>query len=120
VHRLVLLAWVGPPPAGTEACHNNGMADDNRLVNLRWGTRSENTRDMVSHGTHDFARRTHCPRSHLLDTPNIEAWALRRGRRTCLACSRARAYLRCYPDAGDLQTISDRYYAAIMEEGAAS
>src|SRR5665647_1789598 len=36
VHHLVLEAFVGPRPAGTEACHWNDVPDDNRLVNLRW------------------------------------------------------------------------------------
>ena len=51
VHELVLLAFVGPPPEGHECRHLNGNPADNRLENLRWGTRSENIRDAVSHGT---------------------------------------------------------------------
>lgn len=52
VHHLVLEAFVGPRPASDfEACHNNGDPSDNRLVNLRWGTREDNRRDMLSHGT---------------------------------------------------------------------
>jgi hypothetical protein len=50
VHRLVLLAWVGPAPEGTEACHNNGNCADNNLQNLRWDTRTENARDSFRHG----------------------------------------------------------------------
>jgi len=51
VHKLVLLAFVGPAPDKHECCHNNGNPADNRLENLRWGTRSENIRDAVRHGT---------------------------------------------------------------------
>lgn len=36
VHRLVLLAFVGPCPPGCEADHVNRDRSDNRLVNLRW------------------------------------------------------------------------------------
>lgn len=54
VHRLVLEAFVGPAPEGKEACHINGDRQDNRLENLRWGTRSENTRDKMRHGTHNW------------------------------------------------------------------
>ncbi len=45
VHRLVLEAFIGPCPTGMESCHNNDQADDNRVNNLRWDTRSNNTFD---------------------------------------------------------------------------
>lgn len=51
VHRLVLLAFVGPPPAGYEACHINGDNADNRLANLRWATPLANHADKIRHGT---------------------------------------------------------------------
>ncbi len=52
VHRLVLLAFVGEPPSKRhEALHSNGCRTDNRLVNLRWGTRKENVADAITHGT---------------------------------------------------------------------
>ena len=52
VHRLVLLAFSGPPPTDAhQACHWNGVRDDNRLDNLRWGTWHENHADAVRHGT---------------------------------------------------------------------
>ena len=49
VHDLVLRAFVGAPPTKRECCHNNGDPADNRLENLRWGTRSENNIDAVRH-----------------------------------------------------------------------
>lgn len=51
VHRLVLLAFVGPCPEGMEACHNNGDPADNRLENLRWDTPRANSADAQRHGT---------------------------------------------------------------------
>lgn len=45
IHRIVLETFVGPCPAGMEACHRNGDHHDNRLVNLRWDTRRNNRRD---------------------------------------------------------------------------
>ncbi len=42
VHALVLLAFVGPRPEGQEVLHLNHDPTDNRLENLRYGTRSEN------------------------------------------------------------------------------
>jgi hypothetical protein len=52
VHTLVLESFVGPNPAGTEACHANGVRTDARLSNLRWDTRAENHHDKIGHGTH--------------------------------------------------------------------
>lgn len=42
VHRLVLGAFVGPPPPGTESLHENNDKGDASLFNLSWGTRSQN------------------------------------------------------------------------------
>lgn len=52
VHRLVLEAFVGPCPAGMEACHGRGGQLDNRLANLTWGTKEKNNGpDKVRDGT---------------------------------------------------------------------
>lgn len=51
VHRLVLETFVGKRPEGMEARHLNGNSDDPRLVNLEWGTHSENMKDRSNHGT---------------------------------------------------------------------
>jgi hypothetical protein len=52
VHRLILLAFVGPPPAAcTQTRHLNRNTHDNRLANLAWGTPVENADDQVAHGT---------------------------------------------------------------------
>lgn len=50
VHLLVLLAFVGPRPAGYEGCHNDGDRFNNQLINLRWGTHQDNVQDMLKHG----------------------------------------------------------------------
>ncbi len=52
VHRLVLKTYVGPCPKDMECRHLNGNPADNRLKNLKWGTRSENSKDSIKHGTH--------------------------------------------------------------------
>lgn len=111
VHILVLEAFAGPRPEGYEACHNNSVPTDNRRQNLRWDTRSENQRDRVRHRTHPATIRTHCPRAHLLEEPNLVAGALKRGWRGCLACHRAHA-----SKAGATQENADAYYARIMKE----
>lgn len=99
VHRLVLLAFVGPGPDGTECCHNNGDPADNRLSNLRWDTRIENQRDRVRHGTHYNSNKTHCKHGH----PLIESNLYRYGRkRACKTCVNNRA--------------TERYYAANKQQ----
>ena len=47
MHRLVLLAFVGPPPEHHIGCHKNDVPDDNRLDNLYWGTKGENALDKL-------------------------------------------------------------------------
>ena len=50
VHRLVLETFVGPCPPGMECRHLDGNPQNNKLENLKWGTRSENRRDRTVHG----------------------------------------------------------------------
>jgi hypothetical protein len=42
IHRLVMLAWIGPSDLIVN--HKNGIKDDNRLENLEYVTHSENHR----------------------------------------------------------------------------
>ena len=58
VHKLVLLAWVGPRPAAHEARHIDGDRFNNRPCNLVWGTKLENTRDKYLHGHIPFGDRS--------------------------------------------------------------
>lgn len=50
-HKLVLLAFKGPPAEGQMGLHNDGDPWNNRVENLRWGTCKENYADAVKHGT---------------------------------------------------------------------
>ncbi len=50
VHRLVLLAFVGPPPESHEVNHKNSIRDDNRLENLEYVTSSQNTMQAIRQG----------------------------------------------------------------------
>jgi len=52
IHRLVLETFVGPCPENMECCHNNGDKSDNRVENLRWDTKSNNSKDDIRHGIH--------------------------------------------------------------------
>lgn len=51
VNRIVLLSFIGPCPDGMECCHENRDKSDNRLSNLRWGTKLANAEDKRRHGT---------------------------------------------------------------------
>lgn len=52
VHRLVCLAFHGPPPTDIHhAAHRNGKRTDNRAENLRWATPKDNQADQYAHGT---------------------------------------------------------------------
>lgn len=117
VHTLVLLAFVGPCPGGMECCHNDGNPENNHVSNLRWGTRSENRRDAVRHGTQAEIARTHCPRGHLLAEPNLVRAQVKVGKRNCKACGRARSCIRSKGYSADrLKEIADSYYEKIMQE----
>ena len=115
IHRLVLEAFVGPCPDGMEALHGNGDPADNRLANLRYGTRSDNMFDLVKHGGHRGVQKMHCPRGHLLMRPNLVNH-MKNPRRECLACARAYGYARYHGILDKLQAVSDSYYEAIMRD----
>lgn len=51
VHKLVLLAFVGPCPRAHECAHGDGDRTNNTLGNLRWATRIDNHNDKRKHGT---------------------------------------------------------------------
>ncbi|QEA11297.1 HNH endonuclease [Mycobacterium phage Buttons] len=95
VHALVAESFLGPRPEGSrvEIRHLNGDATDNRVENLRYGTRSENAEDSKRHGTHFNAGRTHCKRGHELAGDNLQKHSGPGSRRTCLACRRERQAL---------------------------
>ena len=51
VHQIVLGAFVGPQPPGLDSRHLDGDPGNNTVGNLAYGTRRENVRDAMSHGT---------------------------------------------------------------------
>lgn len=87
VHRLVLLAFVGPMPTGMQTRHLNGNATDNRLDNLAYGTPTENGADRKLHGT--SGRKAQCLRGHPLSGPNVRKDP-NTGRHFCKSCQRIR------------------------------
>lgn len=51
VHVMVLEAFVGPRPPRSETRHLDGDSANNRLYNLKWGTRRDQFDDQVRHKT---------------------------------------------------------------------
>ena len=88
VHQLVLLAFVGPCPEGLEVLHRDGDTHNNRLSNLKYGTRKENQADVRRHGNNHYLNKTHCPKSHPYTEENTENTS--QGRK-CRECHRARS-----------------------------
>jgi len=51
VHRIILLTFIGICPIDMESLHIDGNSYNNNLNNLKWGSKSENAKDTVKHGT---------------------------------------------------------------------
>lgn len=117
VHHLVLDAFVGPRKPGQECRHLDGNPKNNQLSNLAWGTHSENINDKVTHGTDHQRRKTHCPRGHKLEEPNLGRSMMKRGSRNCRACAHARSYAwtRGIPTgSSEFNHLADQKYNTIM------
>lgn len=51
VHRLVALTFLGKPPPGKNiVCHIDDVKHNNRLSNLKWGSRLDNAADAIRNG----------------------------------------------------------------------
>lgn len=87
LHRLVLLAFVGPPPPGTEACHYDDDKSNNTLANLRWDTHRENMLDRNRNGfVPSLSTMTTCMKGlHPLSGDNLMRLGAAQFRR-CRAC----------------------------------
>lgn len=86
VHRVVMTAFVGPPPCGQEVRHLDGDPGNNRLSNLAYGTRAENMRDAVRHGTKRGREEPECVNGHAFDAANT--YYRPNGSRICRQCKR--------------------------------
>ena len=56
VHQLVAAAFLGENPDGLFVCHKDGNPANNSVDNLYYGSRSDNSKDAVEHGTHNFLK----------------------------------------------------------------
>lgn len=85
VHRLVMLAFVGPCPYGMQVRHfPDHDPANNRLANLVYGTALENARDRDEvHGRNFHSNKTHCPQKHEYNEENTYWY---QGHRYCIPC----------------------------------
>jgi hypothetical protein len=89
VHRLVMLAFTGPCPGGHEVLHGDGVRTNNNHSNLSYGTRGDNVRDSIRHGTNVNANKTHCIKGH--EYTDANTYIIRPGmvipNRSCRKCT---------------------------------
>lgn len=71
VHSLVLHAFTGPRPPGMEGCHDDCDSLNNRHTNLRWGTRPDNRKDSIRHGTLRYGSRHPYAKANEVDVERI-------------------------------------------------
>lgn len=88
IHDIVAFFHLGPKPSGMHVRHLNGNYLDNSPSNLRYGTRSENMRDAVAHGTNFNTRKTECRNGHAFSAENTIH--RKGGGRDCRTCKNAR------------------------------
>jgi hypothetical protein len=63
IHRLVALAFIGPPPVGRDwVLHRDDNPLNCYVKNLRWGTPLDNTNDRNLNGNTVRGERQHCSR----------------------------------------------------------
>ena len=110
IHSLIAATFIGPRPQGAIIRHLNDDPWDNRVENLAYGSHHENMWDCISNGGHPELNKTHCPRGHELVDWNLTKANARKGYRDCLACNRARSWMKRHPEETSLQVVSDRYF----------
>ena len=123
VHQLVAQAFYGPRPDKHCVRHWNGDPGDNRVENLRYGTASDNRRDVFKDrrlvAKPPNPPRTHCKFGHLIEYPNIRVRTdgSRYPTDRCLVCHRTQNARPGVP-LDTLRPELDRRYAELLAEHA--
>lgn len=72
IQILCLEAFICIRPFGMFGLHNDGNPSNNYIENLRWGTRSDNSKDAIKHGTFNFGKGENHQLSKLKEKQVIE------------------------------------------------
>ena len=111
VHHLVAEAFIGPRGAGVWVLHYDDDPTNNRVENLRYGSREDNAKDRQRNRGYENSLKTHCPRGHVYGGANLR---IVRGMRHCVACTRARSYLWKYAGTDtSFEALADEKYTII-------
>ena len=94
IHQLVTTAFIGPCPEGKEVAHDDGNPENNAVTNLKYKTKSDNALDMIRHGTHNMARKTHCKHGHEFTPENTFIQKGNPKWRGCVQCKKDRSRAR--------------------------
>lgn len=98
VHILVADAFLPiEDPNKKQIRHLDGNGSNNVLSNLKRATQSENEADKLIHKTQYEANKTHCPRGHKLEKPNLKTNNIK-NHRNCLTCKRVLDFAKTYPN----------------------
>lgn len=84
IHRLMLLAFVGPPPDGMIGLHWDDDPENNTLENLRWGTYGENRADAIRNGARSRPVAVVCVNGH--DYTPENTYVSPKGVKQCRIC----------------------------------
>src|SRR5690606_18785622 len=98
IHQVVMLAFVGERPGDKCVCHNDGDKTNNNLQNLRYDSFSENSKDIVRHGSHHEDLREKCDLGHSFDRYPHTKKHKNKYYRDCLSCTRASRFLQRNPN----------------------
>lgn len=90
VHKLVLIAFVGPRPHGMECCHGDGDPTNNAITNLRWDTKVANMADRDRHGRAPRGLRNPRAMAKLSDADVVDVRLRRAAGESCVSIARSK------------------------------
>ena len=121
--QIVAETFIGTIAKDENVIHINGIGDDDRVDNLRIGSKKDVVQKSIELGTHYSVnknhhnrKKTHCPRGHELQDPNLSQYWLKQGIRDCRACRQTQSHVqRNSEDKVRFKQIADSRYINIMK-----